>query len=144
MACSCCCGAQGFGEGWRAPVGEGCLLLMGWGTVCTKPHTLCAEGGVSDHPQVSKGLMLGGSARDLAALLLPQLPLALLLFSFLAPLKPVGQFLRQGCEVADSLSRFLPWSLSLQCTVVGFRFAFTIPLHLRECKAPFFLEKSLS
>lgn len=57
-----------------------------------------------------------------------------LLFSFLAPLKSVGHFLRQGDEVADSLSCFLLWSLSLQCTVVGFTLAFTIPVHLRGVK----------
>lgn len=137
MTGSCCCGAQGFGEGWKAPVCEGCLLPVGWGTalVCTNHHTPCAEGGVSDHPQVSKGLMLGGSAWDLAALLLPQLLLALLLFSFLTPLKPTGQFPRQGYEVADSLSCFLESVLAVHCG--GLQICFYHPIASERGKAPF-------
>ena len=98
-------------------------------------NTMLVQGQVfEDHPQLSKGLISGMLSLGSGSTLFVSATAGTvyqLFFSLLAPLKPVGHFLRQGHDVAGSLSPFLPWSLSLQHFAVGFRFicfAFSIPL----------------
>lgn len=105
---------------------------LGWGTalVCTNTTALVLREvfkSIPTEPGAHAGRLSLGSG------ITPFVPAATSTADFLIPCSTEthGQFLRQEYEFADSLPRFLPWSLSLQCTVGGFRFAFPIPLHLR-------------
>lgn len=82
-------------------------------------NTTLVQGQVfEDHPQLSKGLIPG--LLKLGSDSTPLVPDAAgtvhqLFCSLLAPLEPVGPFLRQGCDVAGLA--ILPWSLS--CSTCG-------------------------